>query len=85
LPDTLRGAVEALIEHVQAPPSLCAHSVLSAAALAAQGLANVKIPNIPRPRPLSLFMLAIAESGERKSACDDLLCRRRPTRRKAQS
>lgn len=68
----MREAVAALEQHVQAPRSLCAHSVLSAAMLVCQGLANVEVASLPSPRPLSLFMLAVAVSGERKSACDDL-------------
>ena len=72
LPVVMREAVEALEYHVQAPRSLCAHSILSAAMLCSQGLADVKVDGIPTPRPLSLFMLAVAVSGERKSACDDL-------------
>ncbi|WP_279598921.1 YfjI family protein [Methylobacterium sp. J-076] len=68
----MRDAVEALEHHVQAPRSLCAHSILSAAMLCCQGLADVRIEGLPAPRPLSLFMLAVAVSGERKSACDDL-------------
>lgn len=75
LPSVMRGAVEALEEHVQAPRSLCAHSVLSAAMLMCQGLADVKVDSLPAPVPLSLFMLAIAVSGERKSACDTLALR----------
>jgi hypothetical protein len=46
--------------------------VLSAAMLCCQGLADVQVEGLPTPRPLSLFMLAVAVSGERKSACDDL-------------
>src|SRR3954468_18762776 len=38
LPPLMKGAVAALAEHVQAPLSLCAHSVLSAGMLVAQGL-----------------------------------------------
>ncbi|GEP06621.1 YfjI family protein [Methylobacterium oxalidis] len=72
LPPVMRAAVEALEYHVQAPRSLCAHSILSAAMLACQGLADVDVRALPQPRPLSLFMLVIAVSGERKSACDDL-------------
>jgi len=75
LPPVMREAVEALEEHVQAPRSLCAHSVLSAAMLVSQGLADVKVDGLPAPVPLSLFMLAIAVSGERKSACDTLALR----------
>jgi len=75
LPPVMRAAVEALEEHVQAPRSLCAHSVLSAAMLVCQGLADIKVEGLPAPVPLSLFMLAIAVSGERKSACDTLALR----------
>ena len=72
LPAVMREAVEALEYHVQAPRSLCAHSILSAAMLCSQGLADVQIEGLPAPRPLALFMLCVAVSGERKSACDDL-------------
>lgn len=72
LPTVMRGAVEALEHHVQAPRSLCAHSILSAAMLATQGLADVKVEGLPKPCPLPLFMLAVAVSGERKSSCDNL-------------
>lgn len=72
MPPLMREAVEALEEHVQAPRSLCAHSTLSAAMLVCQGLADIRVESLPGPRPLSLFMLAVAVSGERKSACDDL-------------
>ncbi|MCJ2070042.1 DUF3987 domain-containing protein [Methylobacterium sp. J-030] len=75
LPPVMRATVEALEEHVQAPRSLCAHSVLSAAMLVSQGLADVKVESLPAPVPMSLFMLAIAVSGERKSACDTLALR----------
>lgn len=75
LPPAMREAVEALEEHVQAPRSLCAHSVLSAAMLVCQGLADVKVDGLPAPVPLSLFLMAIAVSGERKSACDTLALR----------
>ena len=72
LPPVMRQAIEALEYHVQAPRSLCAHSIISAAMLCCQGLADVQVEGLPTPRPLSLFMLAVAVSGERKSACDDL-------------
>lgn len=75
LPPLMRGAVEALEQHVQAPRSLCAHSVLSSAMLVSQGLADIKVEGLPAAVPLSLFMLAIAVSGERKSACDTLALR----------
>jgi hypothetical protein len=43
--------------------------VLAAAALAAQGLADVVLPTGQR-RPLSLYFVSVAASGERKSSAD---------------
>lgn len=59
----------ALWKHTQAPDAVCGNAVLAAAALAAQGLANVDMPNAGI-KPLSLFLLTVAESGERKSTVD---------------
>lgn len=64
----LAPACESLRRVIQAPDAVCAASVLAVASLAAQGLANVV--NDGRVHPLSLWMLTIAESGERKSAVD---------------
>jgi len=55
----------------QAPAALAAHSALAIASLAVQGHANVE--TLGGSRPLSLFLLTIAGSGERKSTCDALL------------
>jgi hypothetical protein len=57
-----------LREVVQAPDALCGQSVFASAALAVQGHANVV--NDGRVHPLTLFLIAIAESGERKTATD---------------
>jgi hypothetical protein len=75
MPTAFREMVEAAHEYVQAPRSLCAQAVLSGIALAAQGLANVQVPNLPEPIPLSLFFFAIAASGERKTALDRVVQR----------
>ncbi|MBL8808124.1 MAG: DUF3987 domain-containing protein [Rhodospirillales bacterium] len=69
LGDVLGAAARAIHDRVQAPLAMCAQSVLAAAALAVQGLRNVKLPH-GQASPLSLFCLTIAESGERKSQCD---------------
>jgi hypothetical protein len=69
LGEVLAGAARAIHEKVQAPLPVCASSVLAAAALAAQAHANVVLPTGQR-RPLSLYFLTIAASGERKSSCD---------------
>jgi hypothetical protein len=66
----LGPAARAVMEHVQVPDALAAHAVLSCAALAAQPHADVQ--TLGGPKPLSLFMLTIAESGERKTAADTL-------------
>jgi len=68
LGDVLGPAAKAIAKMVQAPPHLAGQSILSAAALVAQALANVQIDD--RTYPLSLFCLTVGESGERKSACD---------------
>lgn len=64
----LRPAAESLRRVVQAPDAVCGASILAAASLATQALANVEIDG--RIIPLSLWMLTVAESGERKSAVD---------------
>lgn len=64
----LQPAAESLRRVIQAPDAVCGASILAAASLAAQALANVEIDG--RNIPLSLWLLTIAESGERKSAVD---------------
>lgn len=64
----LRAAVEAVQGITQAPVAIPAQSALAVASLAVQGFADVE--TLGGPRPLSLYVLTIARSGERKSACD---------------
>lgn len=64
----LREAVEAVQGMTQAPVAIPAASALAVASLAVQGFADVE--TLGGPRPLSLFVLTVAQSGERKSACD---------------
>jgi hypothetical protein len=66
----LSQAALAIAQTVQTPLHLSGQSVLAAAALAVQALANVQIDN--RVHPLSLFCLTVGESGERKSGADYL-------------
>lgn len=68
LGDVLGGAARAMSEVIQAPLAICANSVLAAAALSAQGHANLLIDG--RRHPLSAFFLTIGATGERKSAVD---------------
>ena len=72
LGDVLGGAAKAIHESVKAPLALCCQSVLAAASLAAQAHYDVLLPWGER-KPLSLFLLTVGESGERKSGVDDLV------------
>ena len=67
----LRAAVEAVQAMTLAPIAIPAQSALAVASLAVQGFANVE--TLGGDRPLSLYALTIARSGERKSTCDGLL------------
>ncbi len=64
----LAPAARAIQRVVQSPAALCGQSVLAAASLCAQRLADVEIDG--RRMPLSLWALTIAASGERKTGSD---------------
>lgn len=69
LPGAIGEAVREVAAFVQCPVALAACSALSVLSAAAQGLANVRRgPDLQGP--VSLYLLAVAESGERKSECD---------------
>lgn len=69
LPDGIREAVGEVVAFVQCPPALAACSALSALSIVGQGMANVRrAPSLEGPT--SLYVMAVAESGERKTACD---------------
>lgn len=70
LGELLGNAAKAIARTVDAPVPIAVHSVLAVAAYAAQDKANIVIDG--RTIPLSLFLLTIAESGDRKSACDNV-------------
>jgi hypothetical protein len=55
----------------QAPDALVGNSLLAAASLAVQPHANVQLPH-GAIVPTSLYVISVAESGERKSAVDQL-------------
>lgn len=67
---TLANAVHAIADLVQCPVAIAAQSVLATAALAAQAHADVVHPATKDRRPLSLFLVTVAASGERKSSAD---------------
>ena len=65
----LAPAARAAAELVQAAAAIAGTSALAAATLAVQSLRNVRLPT-GDVRPISLFFMPIAESGDRKSATD---------------
>lgn len=71
----LSPVVAEIAEICQAPVGLAANAVLSASAFAVQRLYNCGQMGPLPPEPCSLFVLSIAESGDRKSAVDGMACR----------
>jgi putative DNA primase/helicase len=72
LPKPLRLLVVEIVEYLQCPVAMAANAVLAALSLSIQGLVNVARDN-ELIGAVSLFLMVIAESGERKSACDSLV------------
>ncbi|MEM1076479.1 MAG: DUF3987 domain-containing protein, partial [Pseudomonadota bacterium] len=70
----LKSAVLAIQQATQAPVAIAAQSALSVASLAVQAHADVE--TLAGLCPTSLFCLTVAQSGERKSACDGLVMNR---------
>jgi 5S rRNA maturation endonuclease (ribonuclease M5) len=68
LGEVLRPAAESIRRVIQAPDAIIGGALLAAASLATQAQADVHIDG--RVIPLSLWLLSVAESGERKSAVD---------------
>ena len=69
LPAIIRNAVEEVQRFVKAPIPLVASSALAAVSIAVQAHADVQRTE-GLSGPVSLFLLSIADSGERKSTCD---------------
>ncbi|MBC7599855.1 MAG: DUF3987 domain-containing protein, partial [Polaromonas sp.] len=69
LPDAVRCAVQEVADFVKAPIPLIASSALAALSLAIQAHTDVERAT-KLSGPCGLFLLAIADSGERKSTCD---------------
>jgi hypothetical protein len=66
----LAPAAKAIAEIVQVPDCLAGLSVLSTAALSVQSFYDVEVDG--RVCPVSLFGLSVLDSGDRKTATDDL-------------
>ncbi|BBR19173.1 hypothetical protein WP3S18E05_06530 [Klebsiella sp. WP3-S18-ESBL-05] len=71
-PQIIRNAVYEVEQQTQAPQALIAASVLGVISLACQNRIDVCRLNNLRS-PVSLFLLTLADSGERKSTVDKLL------------
>lgn len=69
LPYTIRAAVEEVAGFVKAPSPMVASSALAALSLAIQAHADARRAE-KLTGPVGLFLLTIADSGERKSTCD---------------
>ena len=70
LGDVLANAARAIAAKIQCPEAMTAPSVLSVASLAAQAHADVMLPFL-QTRPISLFFLTVAASGDRKTSADN--------------
>ena len=70
LPDTIRAAVEEVAGFVKAPIPIVAMAALAAVSLACQAHYDVKRAE-KLFGPILLYLLCIADSGERKSTCDN--------------
>jgi hypothetical protein len=70
LGSVLSGAAESIAAKCQCSLALAAQAVLAVASLASQRLADVRLP-YGQTRPLGLFFVTIAASGERKSTADN--------------
>ena len=70
LPEPIRGAVKEVQQFIQAPSPIVAGSALAALSLAIQPHVNVRRA-VRLEGPVSLFHMAIAESGERKTSSDN--------------
>jgi len=70
LPPVIQEAVEEVTDFVQAPVEMVAISALTTVSTVVAGLADVERASKLKG-PTSLYMLAIADSGERKSTLDN--------------
>ena len=72
LPPILRGAVAEVSTRMSAPVALVTGSALAAASIACQDVVDVERPGGIGRGPVSLFVMTIAASGERKTSVDRL-------------
>ena len=68
---TIGAAAQAFQAKTQAPMDICANAVLAVAGLATQAHADIELPT-GEVKPLCLYLVTIARSGERKTTTDSL-------------
>ena len=66
----MEAAARGIQAQTQAPMDICANAVIAAACLATQGHADVCLPT-GAVKPLSLYIVTVARSGERKTSVDN--------------
>jgi hypothetical protein len=71
LGQVMADAANAFHAKTQAPMDICGNAVLAVAGLAAQAHADIVLPT-KEVKPLSLYLVTIAPSGERKTSTDSL-------------
>ncbi len=71
LPPIMRAAIEEVTGYVKAPVPLAYASAMGALSLAGQALAD-QARDSEQKGPISLYLLTIGSSGERKSSCDKM-------------
>lgn len=69
LPPLMRDAARAIADHVQAPYALAGQCVIGAVAYLAQSRVNAPHIHKAEGMPCALFLLTLADSGDRKSEC----------------
>ncbi|AYQ41868.1 hypothetical protein BLA9940_00029 [Burkholderia aenigmatica] len=70
----IKDAIDEVWMNTQAPDALIAMEFLADMAVAAQGIYDVRLPT-GQIRPVSLYLLPVAESGERKTGVHNLVAK----------
>ena len=73
LPPVARAAARAIVIQAQVPAALAGVAVLGAMSIVTQGHADAILP-FGGTRPSSLYLMSLADSGERKSTVDAIAC-----------
>ena len=68
----IANAANEVIRNVQVPDAMVGMSMLTALSVTCQGLVDVKLPT-GLVRPVSLYLLVIANSGDRKTGVDNVV------------